>query len=344
MGEIEKRKQTLPEEIEKLAEFVIYNSARLKGIMAGLAAVQRKRMPKEQWDCLNEQARLMQEEQLDAEVKLGEWFAGMEKAKPDRRSAEYKNQMDTGVKLITKSAVLDRLGFSVKQASRMETLARHKDVVEGVKAEARENEDIPTRTAVLKAVVEKEREVKKEKIKETEKLPNTKYRIVYADPPWSYSNEQSSGKIQRTVLESHYPSMSADSIAALPIADITLADSVLFMWVTSPKLFDDGGVQKILDAWGFKYKTSMVWDKVKHNVGHYVSVRHEMLLICTRGSCTPDIKELVDSVYTEERTEHSKKPDYFRNLIDKLYPHGKRIELFARERAKGWDAWGNQHD
>jgi N6-adenosine-specific RNA methylase IME4 len=339
MGEIEKHKQTLPEEIEKLAEFVIYNSARLKGIMAGLAAVQRKRMPKEQWDCLNEQARAMQEEQLDAEVKLGEYFAGIT---DDGRGRPKKNSPDSG--LISKERTLSKLGFTKQQASRMETLARHKDVVEAVKAEAREEQDIPTRTAVLKAVVEKEREVKKEKIKETEKLPNTKYRIVYADPPWSYSNEQSSGKIQRTVLESHYPSMSADAIADLPIADITLADSVLFMWVTSPKLFDDGGVQKILDAWGFKYKTSMVWDKVKHNVGHYVSVRHEILLICTRGSCTPDVKELVDSVYTEERTEHSKKPDYFRDLIDKLYPHGKRIELFARERAKGWDAWGNQHD
>ena len=98
----------------------------------------------------------------------------------------------------------------------------------------------------------------------------------------------------------------------------------------------------LIKAWGFKYKTSMIWDKIKHNVGNYVSVRHELLLICTKGSCTPDIKKLDDSVYSEERTEHSKKPLYFRSLIDKLYPNGNRIELFAREKAKGWDVWGNE--
>ena len=112
----------------------------------------------------------------------------------------------------------------------------------------------------------------------------------------------------------------------------------MFLWVTSPLLeeaFD------IIQAWGFKYKASMVWDKVKHNVGNYVSVRHELLLICTKGTA-PKVPRLVDSVYEEARTEHSKKPAYFRNLIDELYPSGKRIELFARDHFDGWDVWGNE--
>ena len=81
---------------------------------------------------------------------------------------------------------------------------------------------------------------------------------------------------------------------------------------------------------------------MKHNWGHYVSVRHEHLLICVKGSCTPDIKELYDSVISIEKTRHSEKPAYFRELIDKLYTHGNRIELFAREVAPGWDSWGNE--
>ena len=85
----------------------------------------------------------------------------------------------------------------------------------------------------------------------------------------------------------------------------------------------------------------MVWDKVAHNVGHYVSVRHELLLICTKGQ-PPKVPKLVDSVYVEERSEHSKKPEYFRDLIDELYPTGKRIELFARDTADNWDCWGNE--
>jgi N6-adenosine-specific RNA methylase IME4 len=112
------------------------------------------------------------------------------------------------------------------------------------------------------------------------------------------------------------------------------------MWVTSPLLEDSF---KVINAWGFKYKTSFVWDKVKHNMGHYNSVRHEFLLICTRGSCTPDNKKLYDSVVEVERSDkHSEKPEEFRKIIDYLYTHGKRIELFSRKKVDNWEVWGNQ--
>ncbi len=99
---------------------------------------------------------------------------------------------------------------------------------------------------------------------------------------------------------------------------------------------------KVINAWGFKYKTSFVWDKIKHNMGHYNSVRHEFLLIAVRGSCQPDASKLFDSVQSIERTEHSAKPGIFREIIDTLYPHGPRIELFARKKTDGWEAYGNQ--
>jgi N6-adenosine-specific RNA methylase IME4 len=95
-------------------------------------------------------------------------------------------------------------------------------------------------------------------------------------------------------------------------------------------------------AWGFKYKAQFVWDKVKHNMGHYNSVRHEMLLVCTKGSCTPQVTKLYDSVQSIERAGHSVKPDEFRAIIDTLYPNGNRIELFARRPAEGWQTWGNE--
>ena len=75
-------------------------------------------------------------------------------------------------------------------------------------------------------------------------------------------------------------------------------------------------------------------------MGHYNSVRHEFLLICVRGSCQPDVVKLFDSVVSEERTTHSKKPETFRTMIDTLYPHGKRLELFARGAAPGWETYG----
>ena len=134
--------------------------------------------------------------------------------------------------------------------------------------------------------------------------------------------------------------MSIAELCALDIKGIVEDDAVLFLWVTSPLLAE---CWPVIEAWGFRYKTSFVWDKVRHNFGHYNSVRHELLLICTRGSCTPDDKTLHDSVVTIERTEkHSEKPEEFRKMIDELYPLGKRIELFARKKVEGWDAYGDE--
>lgn len=92
---------------------------------------------------------------------------------------------------------------------------------------------------------------------------------------------------------------------------------------------------EVIKAWGFTYKSSFVWDKVKHGMGHYNSVRHELLLIATKGSCTPDCVDRIDSVQSIERTEHSVKPEEFRRLIDFMYPHGERLEMFARRGASG---------
>lgn len=190
-----------------------------------------------------------------------------------------------------------------------------------------------------RAFKEYRKETNREHIKEAQELPDTKYRIIYADPPWSYGDTRD-GLKGYTSADYHYPAMSIQQLCDMEISEITLPDAVLFLWVTSPLLED---CFKVIKAWGFQYKTSFVWDKVKHNFGHYNSVRHELLLICTKGSCVPDSKELHDSVVSLERSEnHSEKPEYFRELIDKMYPHGKRIELFARKKVKGWDSWGNE--
>lgn len=175
---------------------------------------------------------------------------------------------------------------------------------------------------------------------ETPDLPAGKYRVFYADPPWKYtSGDQHGTEEQDTVLGTHYPSMTISELCALPIKEMTADNAVMFMWVTSP-LLDE--CFEVIKAWGFEYKTSIVWDKMAHNVGHYVSVRHEFLLICTRGSCKPDIDKLLPSVVSEKRTEHSAKPETFRTMIDTMYPNGNRIELFARHPADGWEVWGNE--
>ena len=164
--------------------------------------------------------------------------------------------------------------------------------------------------------------------------PEKKYRVIYADPPWSYNDKQNTELLGGA--EKHYPTMPLEDICALPIP--AEDNAVLFLWVTSPMLED---CFKVINAWKFTYKSSFVWDKVKHNMGHYNSVRHEFLLICTKGNCVPDVAKLYDSVQSIERTDHSRKPKEFRDIIDTLYPSGNRLELFAREAPDGWDVWGN---
>jgi N6-adenosine-specific RNA methylase IME4 len=179
--------------------------------------------------------------------------------------------------------------------------------------------------------------VKAMQYKDPPPIPPGKYRIIYADPPWKYSDQLIEGY---GAAEHHYPAMTIDELCALPIKDLAGDNSVLFLWVTSPILEE---AFQVINAWGFQYKSSFVWDKEKHNFGHYNSVRHEFLLVCTRGSCLPDNPILIDSVQTIEKSNiHSEKPQEFRWIIEDLYTWGDKIELFAREKNEGWEAWGNE--
>jgi N6-adenosine-specific RNA methylase IME4 len=188
-----------------------------------------------------------------------------------------------------------------------------------------------------KVEIEKRREEIKENLVLHELKPtDKKYRIIYADPPWQYGNAMPE---YVTEPQDYYSLMSTSDICEMPVKEITEENAVLFIWSTSPHLPE---ALEVVKSWGFKYKTTFIWDKIKHNMGHYNSVRHEILLVCTKGSCTPDVKKLFDSVVSIERTVHSKKPDEFRNIIDTLYTYGNKIELFARESIKGWDVFGNQ--
>lgn len=163
------------------------------------------------------------------------------------------------------------------------------------------------------------------------------YRVLYVDPPWDYRNPIARGY---GAAQNHYAVMSLGALCSMPLPRIA-DNAALFVWVTAPFL------QKALDvveAWKFRYVEHFVWDKVKHNFGHYMSVRHELLYICTRGSCLPTWKPN-DSVFSIERTEHSRKPEFFRELIDRMYPEGPRVELFARgPLPSAWSGWGSEYE
>src|SRR3990167_11480776 len=139
--------------------------------------------------------------------------------------------------------------------------------------------------------------------------------------------------------------MTYEALAALPVSAHCTPHAAMGFWVPAPLIgHDDGegvpGWYRVVRAGDFVPKAQIIWDKVDLNYGHYVSVRHELFILCTRGSCTPDrLIPMIDSVYTERPTDHSAKPEWFRKTMERLWD-GPRLELFARERADGWVTWG----
>lgn len=173
-----------------------------------------------------------------------------------------------------------------------------------------------------------------------------RYQVIYADPPWAYDVDLSEGATRSPT--NNYPVMDLETLKIFgeKVKEISHKDCILFMWITAPKL---NWMNDVLEAWGFDYKTNLIWDKIKPNMGHYSSVRHEILIIAGKGTCSPtcDGKTIqsVDSVQSIEKSaRHSEKPLEFIDIIEKLYPDYKKIELFARnkEGRKNWTYWGNQ--
>ena len=182
-----------------------------------------------------------------------------------------------------------------------------------------------------------------------------KYNIIYADPAWKY-NEKPNKKGR--AVENHYPTMDIEDIKALPINEMADKDSILFIWVTFPKLQE--GLDTI-KAWGFEYKTiGFVWVKTNKNtnteqlsflpqdnfdtfwgLGMWTRANVELCLIATKGKPKRQSASVHSVVYAP-LSVHSRKPKQIRDKIVQLIGDLPRVELFARQNAEGWDAWGNQ--
>lgn len=172
-------------------------------------------------------------------------------------------------------------------------------------------------------------------------LPAGKYRVIYADPPWKYGDERAGlADYSDSAAAAQYPTMPLADICAMDVKGMAAPDSVLFLWATFPLLPE---ALEVVKAWGFTYKTAFVWDKQRANMGNYHNACAELLLIGTRGSCTPEIDTRFPQVQSIARGRHSEKPEHWRRVIDGMYPSGPRVELFRRgDVPVGWATWGNE--
>ena len=175
-----------------------------------------------------------------------------------------------------------------------------------------------------------------------------KFNTILADPPWQFQNR--TGKIAPEHKRlNRYETLSLDDIKALPIATAAADTSHLYLWVPNALLPE--GIA-VLAAWGFAYKSNIVWSKIRKDggpdgrgVGFYFRNVTELLLFGTRGKNARTLqpgRTQVNMIATRKR-EHSRKPDEQYKLITDCSP-GPYIELFARGPRPGWDAWGNQAD
>jgi len=175
------------------------------------------------------------------------------------------------------------------------------------------------------------------------KLPNKKYSIIYADPPWQYRDKALAGN---RGAGCKYETQTPEYLSTIDVKSIADKNCILFMWVTMPQL--PVGLQLISD-WGFTFKTNaFTW--IKRNkvakslfwgMGGWTRANAEICLLATIGK--PKRTDAgVHSVIISRIEKHSKKPDQTRDRIVKLCGDLPRIELFARQKSMGWDAWGDQ--
>jgi len=264
-----------------------------------------------------------------------------EKAKVRQGTRNDLVERDTNISLpvglseVTKGKTLEiiaqKAGVSRSTAEQYDAIQR--------KGTDEQKAEVASGNSSIKKVYTNIRKAERLEANKVNEWPKGKYRVIYADPPWSYGDERSGGSHGGAV--DHYNTMSLQELCDMPVVDLAEKDAVLFMWVTAPMLMNEGN--EVLKAWGFKYKAHFIWDKTNSFVGNYNSVQHELLLIGTKGSCTPDNTQRFKSILTIAKTrKHSEKPEEFRKIIETLYTYGNKIELFSRKKVEGWEVYGNE--
>jgi N6-adenosine-specific RNA methylase IME4 len=160
-----------------------------------------------------------------------------------------------------------------------------------------------------------------------------KFRCIYADPPWAYSNQET-----RASTDNHYGTMTVAQICDEPVLELAADDAHLHLWTTNAFLFD---ARQVLTAWGFEYRSCFVWVKPQIGIGNYWRVSHEFLLLGVRGKATNFLANDQRSWGQFDRTSHSRKPKEVRAMVERVSP-GPYLEMYGRERLPGWVVYGNQ--
>lgn len=273
------------------------------------------------------------ESKLRSERKAGELLAGM-----NLRGGDRKSNCRAG------SLKLSEIGISHNQSSRWQSLASlPPDDFESYVSSANESGKEITSTAAYKLAKQRKKRQPKPKIypvpsgtsvvASLEELEGQQFGTIYADPPWKYGNQGT-----RAATSDHYDTMTVDDLCEMPVADHAADDAHLHLWTTNAFLHD---AFRVIDAWGFEYRSCFVWVKPQMGIGNYWRVSHEFLLLGIRGKAKRFNDKSLKSWGEFDRGKHSAKPEQVREFIERASP-GPYLEMFGRAAIEGWTVMGNQ--
>ena len=315
-----KNKENLPVKMEDLQRFIIIGKEALNAQKAKIRAIKKTDDASDAYHAALSDGQDVAEIVIDAEVKLGEILAGIDKRKSYTGFQERNPVLPPGI--------------DKKTSHQAQVIKRNPKIVEQAKAAARKSGVLITAAKIISTVKQSEREKRLQEqqgaIKDL-KPAKGKYSIISIDPPWPYGTKYDSDARRAA---SPYPEMSIEELREieLPAQD----DCILWLWTTHKFLWD---AKDLMDAWGFEYKALMVWNKEKMGLGHWLRMQCEFCLLGIKGKPEWGVCDLRD-IWTEARSEHSAKPDGWYEEIRKALP-GSRYEYFSGAgKREGWVPYG----
>lgn len=329
----------IPTNFEDLSKFVLIGREKLCAVRAEIRAIEKVGLAQAVREQKLKEAQAISEAVLDAEVRIGELMRDVPKATKDNA----KKQIDSSVDLFLtkpKSEVIREAGFTQKQVERFQTLADNPEIVEQAKIEARENDDIVSRSTVLNMIKkEKRKNDIQRQVEEIEQKtfdnPEGLFNVIVVDPPWAYETKYSS---EGRRVANPYPEMSQAELKAIELPMDT--NCVLFLWTTHKFIWN---AKELLDFWGFSYRCMLIWDKKQIGMGDLLRMQCEFCLVGIKGKPVfQDVHNLRD-IIEEPRREHSRKPEKFYELVNSLCT-GRKLDYFSREHREGWVSFGNDTD
>lgn len=351
MSDITITSSNLPANIDDLAKFALVGREKLVAVRAEIRAIEKVGLAQEVREQKLREAQDISEAVLDAEVRIGQLMAQVPKQinnNPTGRNQYDRGQNDTVVvSTKPKSEVIRDAGFTPKQVQRFQTLAAHPEIVAQAKAEARENDDIVSRSLVLNMVKDKNR-AEREAKREDERQENAEkiealstpleaqglFQTIVIDPPWDWGDEGDVNQFGRAKPDYH--TMPIEEIERLPVGEIADENCHLYLWVTNrslPKAF------RLIDAWGFRYITCLTWVKPSIGMGNYFRGSTEQVLFCVKGSQPLKRHDAGTHFEAPRGDKHSAKPDEFYSLVESC-SYAPYIDIFGRANRAGWSVWG----